>query len=91
MPTCWLNAALLSASLLAGTAVVLDSVSPPIPSQCNQKLDGFCANASDPDLRTCYAMLRRRGEKLPMLAGLLGGALRGGVGPHPGQEFAAQH
>ena len=72
MPTCWLNAALLSASLLAGTAVVLDSVSPPIPSQCNQKLDGFCANASDPDLRTCYAMLRRRGEKLPMLAGLSG-------------------
>ena len=71
MPAAWLRAALLSAGLATGT-VDPSSVPPPIPPQCNAALDGFCGNASEPDLRSCYAMLRRRGEKLPMVAGLSG-------------------
>ena len=50
----------------------MDSVPPPLPSQCNSALDDFCGNATQPDLRSCYGMLRRRGEKLPMIAGLSG-------------------
>lgn len=45
---------------------------PPISPRCSVALDAFCGNASEPDLRSCYALLQRRGEKLPMLAGLSG-------------------
>lgn len=43
-----------------------------MPSRCDMALDDFCGNATQPDLRSCYALLRRRGKKLPMVAGLSG-------------------
>ncbi len=45
---------------------------PPLSPSCNRALDAFCGNASDPELASCYSLLRRRGERTPMLAGLSG-------------------
>jgi hypothetical protein len=72
---------LSSCSRVWAAAVLLASVEPlrghddtpvPIPTRCNAALDNFCGNETQPDLLSCYDLLRRRGKKLPMIAALSG-------------------
>jgi hypothetical protein len=70
---------LLSRSLCASAAAsppslqaTGDAPPPRMPPGCNAAMDAFCGNATDPELAGCYALLRRRGKRLPMVAGLSG-------------------